>query len=99
VDHRLPSASTSLARHHDQLGHAIFQDSDLAGTMAEHIYSKGTRVWFVDKDQAWISGEVTQVTKGAGDAVTLTFIDERGRVCASNTGSRNTPSEMASYRM
>jgi hypothetical protein len=28
----------------------------LAGTMAEHVYSKGTRVWFVDKEQAWIRG-------------------------------------------
>jgi hypothetical protein len=52
----------------------------LAGTMAEHVYSKGTRVWFVDKEQAWISAEVTQVTKGAGDAITLTLVDERGKV-------------------
>jgi myosin-5 len=48
--------------------------------MAENVYSKGTRVWFVDKDQAWISAEVTQVTKGANDAVALTFVDDRGKV-------------------
>jgi hypothetical protein len=59
--------------------------SDLAGTMAEHVYSKGTRVWFVDKEQAWISAEVTNVTKGAGDAITLVFTDERGKV--SHSGS------------
>jgi myosin-5 len=49
--------------------------------MAEHVYSKGTRVWFVDKEKAWISAEVTQVTKGADDAITLQFVDEHGKVC------------------
>jgi hypothetical protein len=48
--------------------------------MAENIYSKGTRVWFEDKDQAWISAEVLSVFKGAGDAIKLVFIDERGKV-------------------
>ncbi|KAG7092220.1 hypothetical protein E1B28_008587 [Marasmius oreades] len=47
--------------------------------MAENIYSKGTRVWFEDKDQAWISGEVTSVTKGANDTIKLAFVDERGK--------------------
>lgn len=47
--------------------------------MAENIYSKGTRVWLVDKDQAWVSAEVTQVVKGADDSVTITFLDERGK--------------------
>ncbi|KAK7043716.1 Myosin type-2 heavy chain 1 [Paramarasmius palmivorus] len=47
--------------------------------MAENIYSKGTRVWFEDKDQAWVSGEVTSVTKGADDSIKLVFIDERGK--------------------
>jgi len=48
--------------------------------MAENIYSKGTRVWFEDKEQAWISAEVTSVTKGNGDAIKLVFLDERGKV-------------------
>lgn len=48
--------------------------------MAENIYSKGTRVWFEDKDQAWISAEVTSVTKGADDSIKLIFVDERGKV-------------------
>jgi hypothetical protein len=48
--------------------------------MAENIYSKGTRVWFEDKDQAWISAEVTAVTKGADDSIKLVFVDERGKV-------------------
>lgn len=48
--------------------------------MAENIYSKGTRVWFEDKEQAWISAEVTSVTKGNDDAIKLVFLDERGKV-------------------
>ena len=48
--------------------------------MAENIYSKGTRVWFEDKEQAWVSAEVTNVTKGSGDAIKLIFLDERGKV-------------------
>jgi myosin V len=49
--------------------------------MAENIYSKGTRVWFEDKEVAWISAEVTSVIKGSDDAVKLVFVDERGKVC------------------
>jgi hypothetical protein len=48
--------------------------------MAENIYSKGTRVWFEDKEQAWLSAEVTQVTKGTDDSIKLVFVDERGKV-------------------
>jgi myosin-5 len=48
--------------------------------MAENIYSKGTRVWFEDKDHAWISAEVVTVNKGAADTIKLVFIDERGKV-------------------
>jgi myosin V len=48
--------------------------------MAENIYSKGTRVWFEDKDQAWISAEVLSVTRGENDAMKLVFVDERGKV-------------------
>ena len=48
--------------------------------MAENIYSKGTRVWFEDKDHAWISGEVVSVTRVGADVVKLTFLDERGKV-------------------
>lgn len=42
-------------------------------------YTKGTRVWFLDKENGWISGEVTSVTKNR-DALQLTFVDERGKV-------------------
>ena len=48
--------------------------------MAENVYSKGTRVWFTDKEQGWISAEVTQVIKGENDAIKLAFTDERGKV-------------------
>lgn len=61
--------------------------------MAENIYSKGTRVWFEDKDQAWISGEVTSVTKGSDDAIKLVFIDERGKVWLPTRQSHYSPAE------
>jgi hypothetical protein len=48
--------------------------------MAENIYTKGTRVWFEDKDHAWISAEVLSATKGTDDIIKLLFIDERGKV-------------------
>lgn len=57
--------------------------------MADNIYSKGTRVWFPDKDQGWISAEVTQVTKGDNDAIRLIFVDERGKVCSSLRGKKS----------
>ncbi|KAF9813001.1 hypothetical protein IEO21_05834 [Rhodonia placenta] len=47
--------------------------------MAENIYSKGTRVWFADKEQGWISAEVTSVVRNPDDAVKLIFVDERGK--------------------
>ncbi|KAF8633710.1 hypothetical protein AX17_004368 [Amanita inopinata Kibby_2008] len=53
--------------------------------MAENIYSKGTRVWFEDKDQAWISAEVTSVSKGSDDVIKLIFVDERGKEITINT--------------
>ena len=49
-------------------------------SMAENIYTKGTRVWFEDKDHAWISAEVLSATKGTDDIIKLLFIDERGKV-------------------
>ena len=48
--------------------------------MAENIYSKGTRVWFPDKELGWISAEVTSVTRNQDDTVKLVFVDERGKV-------------------
>jgi len=54
--------------------------------MAENIYSKGTRVWFEDKDQAWISAEVLSVSKGADDFIKLGFIDEHGKVTLVSSG-------------
>lgn len=57
--------------------------------MAENIYTRGTRVWFTDKEQGWISAEVTQVSKGDNESIKLVFVDERGkvgRVLSSPTG-------------
>jgi len=55
--------------------------------MAENIYSKGTRVWFEDKEHAWISAEVVSVTKSSDDAIRLVFVDERGKVRRLTTSS------------
>lgn len=43
-------------------------------------YARSARVWFPDKEQGWISAEVAQASKGAGDKVKLQFVDERGKV-------------------
>lgn len=48
--------------------------------MAVDIYTKGTRVWFPDKDQGWISAEVHSHQKGTKDGLKITFVDERGKV-------------------
>ena len=48
--------------------------------MAENIYSKGTKVWFPDKELSWISGEVTSLTRNPDDTVKLVFVDDRGKV-------------------
>ncbi|CAL1703822.1 unnamed protein product [Somion occarium] len=53
--------------------------------MAENIYSKGTKVWFPDKELSWLSGEVTSVTKNSDDTVKLFFVDERGKEVVINT--------------
>ncbi|KDQ59406.1 hypothetical protein JAAARDRAFT_153198 [Jaapia argillacea MUCL 33604] len=57
--------------------------------MAENVYSKGTRVWFVDKDQAWISAEVTTVTRSSDDSIKLVFVDERGKEVTLNTSVKD----------
>ncbi|KAG5635547.1 hypothetical protein H0H81_010894 [Sphagnurus paluster] len=57
--------------------------------MAENIYSKGTRVWFEDKDLAWISAEVSAVTKGPDDTFKLVFTDERGKEITINTTGKD----------
>ena len=54
--------------------------------MAENIYSKGTRVWFANKEQGWISAEVTNVVRGADDKIKLSFQDQRGKVRIPSSG-------------
>jgi hypothetical protein len=76
-DHGAKKQSTTVYQHGDRLE---FKPLPSTFGMAENIYSKGTRVWFEDKDQAWISAEVLSVSKGADDAIRLVFIDERGKV-------------------
>ncbi|THH10840.1 hypothetical protein EW145_g1058 [Phellinidium pouzarii] len=57
--------------------------------MADNIYSKGTRVWFTDKEQGWISAEVVQVSKGDNDAIKLVFVDERGKEVTLDTSGKD----------
>jgi len=67
--------------------------------MAEHIYSKGTRVWFPDKEQGWVSGEVTSATRGANDTFKLAFVDERGKVRGDRFhGCKNETPHLVFYR-
>lgn len=47
--------------------------------MAE-VYTKGTRIWIADKDQGWISAEITQTVPSGEKTVKLTFVDDRGKV-------------------
>ncbi|KIY51122.1 hypothetical protein FISHEDRAFT_64621 [Fistulina hepatica ATCC 64428] len=56
--------------------------------MAENIYSKGTRVWLEDKDQAWISAEVSTVIRN-NDAIRLVLADERGKEVVINTTTKD----------
>ncbi|KAL5532985.1 MYO2 [Sanghuangporus sanghuang] len=57
--------------------------------MADNIYSKGTRVWFPDKEQGWISAEVLQVIKSDNDAFKLVFVDERGKEISFETTGKD----------
>ncbi|KAF7295245.1 Myosin 5 [Mycena indigotica] len=52
--------------------------------MAENIYTKGTRAYFEDKELAWVSAEVSSVSR-TGDALKLVFVDERGKEIVVNT--------------
>ncbi|KAI0303456.1 P-loop containing nucleoside triphosphate hydrolase protein [Multifurca ochricompacta] len=56
--------------------------------MAENIYSKGTRVWFTDKEQGWISAEVTNLVRGFDDKIKLIFLDDRGKEIIIDTTAR-----------
>ncbi|KAI0253895.1 myosin 5 [Lactifluus subvellereus] len=56
--------------------------------MAENIYSRGTRVWFTDKDQGWISAEVTNVVRVPDDTIKLTFVDDRGKEITIDTTAK-----------
>lgn len=51
--------------------------------MAESIYSKGTQVWFEDKEQGWIRGEVLSCLLSAEEdgIVELKFLNEKHKVC------------------
>ncbi|KAI0272140.1 myosin 5 [Russula aff. rugulosa BPL654] len=56
--------------------------------MAENIYSKGTRVWFTDKEQGWISAEVTNILRSSDEKIKITFVDDRGKEIIVDTTAR-----------
>ncbi|KAG8929390.1 Myosin type-2 heavy chain 1 [Tulasnella sp. 418] len=55
------------------------------------VYTKGTRIWITDKDQGWISAEITQVTPGPAESVVLQFIDDRGKDHTLDTSKEEPP--------
>ncbi|CAH7670146.1 P-loop containing nucleoside triphosphate hydrolase protein [Phakopsora pachyrhizi] len=42
-------------------------------------YAKGTRAWFPDKDEGWLSAELQEKDVNSSGAVKLVFIDDRGK--------------------
>ncbi|KZV70470.1 myosin 5 [Peniophora sp. CONT] len=52
------------------------------------IYTKGTRVWLVDKEQGWISAEVTNIVR-TGDKAKLVLVDERGKESTVDTTNKD----------
>lgn len=48
--------------------------------MAETIYNTGTKVWFEDKRQGWIPGEVLSSSVQGDGTVEVKFINERQKV-------------------
>lgn len=44
--------------------------------MAEHIYAKGTPIWYEDKEHGWVAGEVVESAVD-GKQVALTLSNER----------------------
>ncbi|KAG8894293.1 Myosin type-2 heavy chain 1, partial [Tulasnella sp. 403] len=55
------------------------------------IYTKGTRVWITDRDQGWISAEITQATPSSSGSVKLQCIDERGKEHSYDTSKDEPP--------
>ncbi|KIO19182.1 hypothetical protein M407DRAFT_31169 [Tulasnella calospora MUT 4182] len=55
------------------------------------VYTKGTRIWIADKDQGWISAEITAAAPVSDKALKLTFVDERGKEHTLDTSKEEAP--------
>ncbi|GAA5892933.1 hypothetical protein JCM6882_006898 [Rhodosporidiobolus microsporus] len=53
-------------------------DAAAASTLLSSYAPDGARVWFPDKDEGWISGQVTSKSV-EGDKVSLQFTDDKGK--------------------
>lgn len=49
--------------------------------MSLDTYVKGTQCWFIDEKEGWISATLSTKDVTADGKVTLTFVDEHGKVC------------------
>ncbi|CED82498.1 myosin 5 [Phaffia rhodozyma] len=50
-------------------------------------YTKGTKVWFPDKELGWISGQVTSKETNEAGQIVLSFVDEKGKESTVNASS------------
>jgi myosin-5 len=48
---------------------------ELTATQAVEVYTKGTKAWFPDKEEGWVSASCIS-NKTEGDKVTITFRDD-----------------------
>lgn len=49
--------------------------------MSLDTYAKGTQCWFTDEKEGWISATLSTKDVAADGKVTLTFVDDNGKVC------------------
>lgn len=50
---------------------------------AVEVYSKGTKAWFPDKEEGWVSTTCVS-NKTTDDNITLAFEDDSGRVLSND---------------
>ena len=48
--------------------------------MSLETYVKGTKCWFADDKEGWISATLSTKDMAADGKVTLTFVDDNGKV-------------------
>jgi hypothetical protein len=49
--------------------------------MSLDTYVKGTKCWFTDVQEGWISATLNTTDVAADGKVTMTFVDDNGKVC------------------